>query len=66
MEHSLHLLFEETAKVWLPLVSVQPMVERSMSWLRTAYLLFFNLRPIKFSLPWCHSQDKLSQASPDF
>ena len=31
MEHSWHLLFEETAKVWLLLVSVQLTVERSMS-----------------------------------
>jgi len=38
MERSWHLLFEETAKAWLPLVSVQLMVEHSMSRLLSAYL----------------------------
>ena len=63
MERSWHLLFEETAKAWLPSLSVQLTVECSMSWLRAAYLRLVNPRPIKFSLPWRHSHDKLSHAS---
>jgi len=70
MECSWHLLFEETAKVWLLSVFGQLTVELSMSRLHTAYLRLVNPRSIKFSppfcLPWHYSNDKLSQASPIF
>jgi len=49
MEHSWHLLFKETAKAWLPSVSVQLAVERSMSRLCTAYLWLVNPRSNTFS-----------------
>jgi len=50
MERSWHLLFEETAKVWLPLVSMHWKVECSMSWLRAAYLQLVPLSSLYSSL----------------